>query len=119
MIDAQKNRRELIAAGLTRRDVLKKMGLLGGAGYLVAKAGLSARAGGAPIPLGQPASLDSGSFQPFTDPLPITPIKQSAPSLSPAPTLMPNPEAGEGRVIPHQAMSTFPPAKFYEVHQTP
>src|SRR5262249_15369225 len=119
MIDAQKNRRELIAAGLTRREVLKQMGLLTGAGYLVAKSGLSARAGGAPIPLGQTASLQSGSFKPFIDPLPIPPIKQAVPSLSPAPTVLPNTAAGEGRTIPHQALLTFPPVKFYEVHQTP
>jgi FtsP/CotA-like multicopper oxidase with cupredoxin domain len=119
MIDAQKNRRELIAAGLTRREVLQKMGLLGGAGYLVAKSGLSARAGRAPIPLWQPASLQGGSFTPFRDPLPIPPVKQSVPSLNPAPMVLPNTGAGEGRTIPHQALLTFPPVKFYEVHQTP
>ena len=51
MINAEKNRGELIAAGLTRREVLKQMGLLTGAGYLVAKSGLSARAEGVPIPM--------------------------------------------------------------------
>ena len=43
--NARKNRMELIAAGLTRRDLFK-MGLLTGAGYLVAKNGLSSRAWG-------------------------------------------------------------------------
>lgn len=41
-IVAAKNRRELIAAGLKRRDLLK-MGLLTSAGMLIPKIGLSAR----------------------------------------------------------------------------
>jgi len=44
MCEAAKNRRELIAAGLTSRRDLFKMGLLTAAGMLVAKSGLSARA---------------------------------------------------------------------------
>src|SRR3989442_5006766 len=44
MCDAAKNRRELIAAGLTSRRDLFKMGLLTAGGMLVAKSGLSARA---------------------------------------------------------------------------
>ena len=117
MINAQKNRRELIAAGLSRRELIK-MGLVTGTGYLVAKSGLSARAE-APIPIGQPASLPDAPFHPFRDSLPIPPVKRSVPALHPAPTMLPNPEAGEGRVIPHQAFDIFPPEKFYEVHQTP
>ena len=46
MVDAAKNRRELIAAGLTSRRDLCKMGLLTAGGMLVAKSGLSARAYG-------------------------------------------------------------------------
>src|SRR5215470_15954149 len=42
--EAAKNRRELIAAGLTSRRDLFKMGLLTAGGMLVAKSGLSARA---------------------------------------------------------------------------
>ena len=45
MVNAAKNRRELIAAGLTSRRDLLKMGLLSAGGMLVAKSGLSARAG--------------------------------------------------------------------------
>ena len=41
--EAQKNRREIIAAQLSRREMMK-MGLLTGAGVLVAQKGLSARA---------------------------------------------------------------------------
>src|SRR5579871_943268 len=44
MINAAKNRRELIAAGLTSRRDLFNMGLLTAGGMLVAKSGLSARA---------------------------------------------------------------------------
>ncbi|MFY9574153.1 MAG: hypothetical protein WAV20_22360, partial [Blastocatellia bacterium] len=39
---AAKNRREIIAAQLSRRDLMK-MGLLTSAGYLIPKKGLSAR----------------------------------------------------------------------------
>src|SRR5580700_2909963 len=46
MVNAAKNRRELIAAGLTSRRDLMKMGLLTAGGVLVAKHGLSARAWG-------------------------------------------------------------------------
>src|SRR5215217_153619 len=84
MIRAQKNRREIVAAQLPRRDMIK-MGLLTGAGYLIAKPGLSARAEAA-VPVGQPASLQGCTFQPFTEPLNIPPIKQPVASLSPAPT---------------------------------
>jgi len=41
MVRAQKNRREIVAAQLPRRDMMK-MGLLTSAGYLVAKSGLTA-----------------------------------------------------------------------------
>ncbi len=117
MINAQKNRREIIAAQLSRREMIK-MGLLTSAGFLVPTSGLSARAGTG-LPFGQPASLQGAPFSPFKDPLPISPVKQSVPSLSPAPMMQPNPEAGERRVIPHQAFNIFPPQKFYEVHQIP
>src|SRR5690349_15017180 len=47
---ARKNRVELVDAGLTRRDLIQ-LGLLTGAGYLVAKLGLSTRAtGGGGVP---------------------------------------------------------------------
>jgi len=46
MCEAAKNRRELIAAKLTSRRDLMKMGLLTASGMLVAKRGLSARAQG-------------------------------------------------------------------------
>src|ERR1700735_5222722 len=56
MVNAGKNRRELIAAGLTSRRDLCKMGLLTAGGMLVAKSGLSARAQG----LGQVSPASNG-----------------------------------------------------------
>src|SRR5215469_5113545 len=53
MEEAAKNRRELIAAGLTSRRDLFKMGLLTAGGMLVAKSGLSARAQSVPATGGQ------------------------------------------------------------------
>src|SRR5258708_35028766 len=46
MLKAAENRRELIAAGLTSRRDLFKMGLLTASGMLAAKGGLSSRAYG-------------------------------------------------------------------------
>lgn len=125
--DAAKNRREIIAARLSRRDLVK-MGLLTSAGYLIQKNGLSARAqfsgggsfgscdrrwsgfGGNGTPISPPTT-------PFIQPLTLPPIAQSVASLSPAPTVNPNTAAGEGRTRPHQALTQFPAQKYYEVHQ--
>src|SRR5215472_12286989 len=116
MLNAQKNRRELIAARLSRRELFK-MGLLTGAGYLVVKNGLSARAATAPIlPVNQAASPP---VRPFIEPLPIMPVKQPIKNpnknLTPAPSV--NPLPGEGRTRPHQGLTQFPPQKFYQVTQ--
>ena len=125
--DAAENRREIIAARLSRRDMIKA-GLLTSAGYLIQKDGLSARAhfspdhndgcdrrwrdgsGGNGTPVSPPTT-------PFVEPLFIPPIAQSVASLSPAPTVAPNIGAGEARTRNHQALTTLPPVKFYEVHQ--
>ncbi len=118
--NAAKNRRELIAARLSRRDLMR-MGLLTSAGYLIQKNGLSARAqfggggcsrfgGGSGTPVSPPTT-------PFLEPMPIPPLAQSVASLSPAPTVTPNTAAGEARTRPHQALLTKPPQKLYEVHQ--
>ncbi len=140
MLNAQKNRRELIAAGLTSRRDLFKMGLLTAGGMLVAKRGLSARALQsiigrnsdqvcAVLPAEQPASPPTRAF---VDLLPILPIaqqvKQSA--LSPAPTICPNininPANGlpfEHRAACHQgpelnpSMFPFPPQVIYQFLQ--
>lgn len=128
MLNAAKNRRELIAAGyFTRRDLVK-LGLLTGTGMLLPIKGLSARAqttgtGASCVqPSGEPCSAP---VTPFVDPLPIMPIKQalSGPP-SPAPTVAPNtainPATGlpyEGRTRDHQVLTTFPPKLYYEVVQ--
>jgi FtsP/CotA-like multicopper oxidase with cupredoxin domain len=113
--DAAKNRREIIAAQLSRRDLMK-MGLLTGAGLLVAKSGLSVRARTAAGSFsgGMPSSPPT---RPFVQPFARMTVKQPAATLNPTPTVVPNSLAGEGRTIAHQAYAQFPPVKFYEVEQ--
>jgi FtsP/CotA-like multicopper oxidase with cupredoxin domain len=108
---AARNRRELIAAQLSRREMMK-MGLLTGSGLLVAKGGLSARAAdpSGVVPLLNPVSPPTRAF---IEPLPIPPVRQPVASLNPAPTVNPNTAAGEGRTRPHQALTQLPPAKIY------
>jgi FtsP/CotA-like multicopper oxidase with cupredoxin domain len=111
---AARNRRELLAAGLGRRDLLK-MGLLTGAGMLVPKVGLSAR------PLTSAGyRLDSPQSPPtsaFVENMPRLQVLQPVAALNPAPTAAPNTAAGEGRTVAHQAFAQFPPQKLYEMHQ--
>jgi FtsP/CotA-like multicopper oxidase with cupredoxin domain len=127
MLNAAKNRRELIAAGLHSRRDLFKMGLLTSGGLLVAKTGLSSRAW-ARQPFQQGiANLCAGAGLPaspptrsFIEPLPIMPIAQTVKSLSPAPTIAPNTAAGEVRAAPHQAPALgfpFPPPRLYSMTQ--
>src|SRR5262245_10597917 len=120
MVNAAKNRRELIAAGLASRRDLFKMGLLTASGLLVAKSGLSARAwaqsagsNNVCVPSAQAASPATA---PFVEPLPIMPTAVTVPSLSPAPTIKPDTKAGEVRSAPHQAPALgfpFPPPRLY------
>jgi FtsP/CotA-like multicopper oxidase with cupredoxin domain len=128
MCNAAKNRRELIAAGLTSRRDLFKMGLLTSGGMLIAKHGLSARASGQSTatngsgvittdPPSSGANTSPGTNQncapsnqtaspptrPFLDPLVVMPLAQKVRALSPAPTLNPNTAAGEVRAAAFQA----------------
>jgi FtsP/CotA-like multicopper oxidase with cupredoxin domain len=129
MLTAANNRRELIAAGLTNRRDLFKMGLLTAGGMLVAKGGLSSRAYGQSvnggtnqlcIPINQPASPPTRAF---IEPLPIMPTAQTVRSLTPAPTENPNTAAGEVRAAPFQAPQIdsrrFPvvPGTLYQMRQ--
>ena len=127
MLNAAKNRRELIAAGLTSRRDLFKMGLLTAGGMLVAKTGLSARAqsvnGGTNqscVPINQPASPATRAF---VEPLTVMPVAQTITSLSPTPTTCPNVAAGEVRAACHQATqlnaARFPivPSRLYKFTQ--
>src|SRR5215469_8215111 len=127
MCEAAKNRRELIAAGLTSRRDLMKMGLLTASGMLVAKMGLSARAQQVttnnPPSLGQSTSpgtnqncvpgnqTASPATRPFVTPLTVMPLAQTVSSLSPTPTEFPNTGAGEVRSGPFQA-SEIDPVRF-------
>jgi FtsP/CotA-like multicopper oxidase with cupredoxin domain len=117
--NARKNRLELIAAGLSRRDLFK-MGLLTSAGYLVAKKGLSSRAWGFDHGGGDDGGggVVSPTTRPFVEPLRTLTVKQPVASLNPAPTIAPNTAAGEGRTIAHQAFTKFPPKKFYQITQS-
>jgi FtsP/CotA-like multicopper oxidase with cupredoxin domain len=140
MVNAAKNRRELITAGLTSRRDLLKMGLLTAGGMLAAKSGLSARAGqqvqtNNPPSSGQNTSpgtnqncapgnqTASPPTRPFVQALPIMPLAQRVSSLTPTPTENPNVGAGEVRAAPFQAPlldpSRFPvvPATLYKIQQ--
>jgi len=124
MCEAAKNRRELIAAGLTGRRDLLKMGLLSASGMLVAKSGLSARAlqvtTNNPPSSGQNTSpgtnqncvpgnqMASPPTRPFVQPLTVMPVVQAVASLSPEPTLNPNTGAGEIRAAAFQAPGIDP-----------
>src|SRR2546428_12316216 len=97
---ARRNRRELITAKLSRRELIK-LGLLTSSGLLVAKRGLSARATlAADAPSSPPTT-------PFVVPLPIPPIAEPRPSLTPSPRAEPNPAAGEARPVAHQRWDEF------------
>src|SRR5947209_10874396 len=137
MLEAAKNRRELIAAGLTSRRDLMKMGLLTAGGMLVAKSGLSARAQSVTPQTQLPGDGQVGSNQncvptkqaaspptrAFIEPLPLMPVAQTVASLSPTPTTCPNTSAGEVRAACHQATqldaSRFPvvPSRLYKFTQ--
>jgi len=129
MCKAAENRRELIAAGLTSRRDLFKMGLLTAGGMLVAKSGLSARAqstitnqppsSGSNTSLGTNQNCVPGNqtasppTRPFVVPLPIIPIAQTVAlsTFSPQPTDCPNTSSGsdgsEVRAACHQAPTNY------------
>src|SRR5215471_11692060 len=129
MCKAAENRRELIAAGLTSRRDLFKMGLLTAGGMLVAKSGLSARAQSTIT--NQPPSSGSNTSpgtnqncapsnqtaspptRPFVVALPIMPVAQTVAlaTYSPQPTDCPNTSSGsdgtEVRAACHQAPTNY------------
>jgi len=116
---AAQNRREIVAAGLGRRELIK-MGLMTGAGLLVSMRGLSVRARnttGHFLDSGSGSGPSSPPTAPFVQPFTRMTVKQPSAVLNPAPTVIPNTAAGEGRVIAHQAFGQFAPTKFYEVEQ--
>lgn len=110
--NAAKNRREIVEARLSRRDLMR-MGLRTAGGMLVAKHGLSARAAkaGMVAPINDPPP--GPTTVPFVDELPIPPVAQgSTTPLTPAPTIAPLP--GESRMEAHQRYNEFFPQKYYE-----
>ena len=112
---AAKNRRELIAQGFSRRDLLK-MGLLTSAGMLIPKMGLSAR------PLTSAGYVDntpqSRPTRSFIEDMPRLVQKTPVATLTgPPPQAAPNIAGGESRTVPHQVFNEFPAQKFYEIHQ--
>ena len=114
---AARERREIIKAGLSRRDMIK-LGLLTSAGLFIPKRGLSARAlNSAGAPSSGSGSPSSPPTTPFVQPFTRMTVKQPVATLNPAPTVIPNFGAGEGRTIAHQAYNQFAPVKFYEVEQ--
>lgn len=114
---AERERREIVKAGLSRRDMIK-MGLLTSAGLLVPKRGLSARAlSSAGRISGSGGSPSSPPTTPFVQPFTRMTVKQPVAGLTPSPTVIPNVGAGEGRTIAHQAYNQFTPTRFYEVEQ--
>src|SRR5262249_25776054 len=117
MLDAAKNRRELITAGLTSRRDLWKMGLLTAAGTLAMKKGLSAQSPGSfnLCVVGNQAA--SPPTTPFVEPLVVMPQMQTVAALNPAHTLAPNTAAGEVRAANDQAFSQFPAQRLYNVTQ--
>ena len=133
ILDAAKNRREIIAAQLSRRDLMR-LGLLTSAGFLIPKRGLSARAqfgGGGGFGdscfgfYGHSGTPVSPPTTPFVEAMPLMPVHQPVTQFTgPPPTAAPNtainPATGlpyEGRTRTHQAYSQFPAQKLYEVHQ--
>jgi hypothetical protein len=121
---AAKNRREIIAAGLSRREMMK-LGLLTSAGMLVPIKGLSARARNS-AGMFDDIPCESPPTKPFVEPLPTHTnggmvLAQDVPAFSnvaecpPQPNPCPTPR--EGRTRPHQGFARFPPERFIEVHQ--
>jgi len=125
--NARKNRLEIIAAGLSRRELIK-YGLISSSGYLVFKNGLSQYASGVAWASGGTGTtgLTSPPTRAFIEPMPIPPVRRPVTTLSgPAPTINPNTAGGEARTRPHQAFTKYPtkfpfaPALKFETHQRP
>src|SRR6266852_1545335 len=115
---AQKNRREIVAAQLSRREMMQ-MGLLTSAGFLIPIKGLSAHPttrSGFMLPDNICTSPATSAFtEAFT---PMTVKRPETTPLTPTPTIAPNNAAGEGRTRNHQVVtSPFPPTKQYRIVQ--
>jgi len=109
MDNARKNRLEIIAAGLKRRDLFK-MGLLTSAGFLVPKKGLSAWATAGCGP-GQCQLGCSPAIAPFLDPLVIPPVLPQRPLSDPGfahpPSKCPNNAINPANNLPFEGRGQF------------
>ncbi len=111
-LTAQRNRQEIVKAKLSRREMMR-LGLITASGALVAKVGLSSRAGLAKD-LGVPPSPPT---TPWAQPMPVLPTKQPvAPGslMGGAPTGKTLID-GSTKEVPHQLWSRFPVQKHYEL----
>jgi FtsP/CotA-like multicopper oxidase with cupredoxin domain len=110
---ARKNRREIVEAGLSRRDLFR-MGLLTSSGHLIARRGLSAQesceAGACELGCSPPT-------EPFVDPLVIPPVLPERSLLDPGfgipPAQQPSGQPQDGRTEAHQFRERFPPRQFF------
>jgi FtsP/CotA-like multicopper oxidase with cupredoxin domain len=102
--NATKNRRELIEAGFSRRDLIK-MGLVTSAGMLIPKTGLSARARDpyARTPVDNPQSPPT---TPFVVEMPRLQVAPQV-ALTPPPQKIAQTAAGEAPRDPHQRWDEF------------
>jgi FtsP/CotA-like multicopper oxidase with cupredoxin domain len=110
---ARKNRRDLVASGVSRRELIK-LGLLTSSGYLVPMRGLSAS-----------ASCDASGCEPgcspptepFVDPLPIPAVLPQRPLSDPGFAVAPGPQPSgtpqDARSEVHQFRDRFPPQQYF------
>src|SRR5215813_9882673 len=108
MLSAQRNRREIIASRLGRRELFK-LGLLTSGGYLVAKSGLSAWADGCSPGLCQLGC--SPPTTPFIDPLTIMPVlperQLTDPGFATPPAICPNNAINPATGLPFEGRGQF------------
>ena len=109
----RKNRREIVQAGVTRRELIK-LGLLSSSGALIPMRGLNAQ-----------SACEAGACQPgcsppterFVDPLPIPAVLPERPLSDPGfqipPGAQPSGHPQDARTETHQFRERFPPQKFF------
>lgn len=101
--------REIQHARLSRRELVK-LGLVTAGGTFAARRGFFRGAQAADLKNISPPTT------PWLEELPVPPVKEPSPALTPAPQKAPNLAAGEVRGVPHQAWDALPPTTFYDLH---
>ena len=116
---ARRNRREIVDAGVSRRELLR-LGLLTTGGTLMTTRGSSAQTACLP---GACTLGCSPPTEPFVDPLPIPPVLPARALSDPAfrvpPTPQPSGDARDARTEPHQFRDRFPPQQFFATRMRP